>query len=66
MISADAFRARLALAASIREGLGEALETDAERARWLAMLAEQYARRAGKRVERFTVAPDSPEAAFLP
>lgn len=62
----EAFRARLALSQHIKRELGLTLNTDTERARWLAMLAEQYARRAGKRVERFPLDPNSPEAEFLP
>lgn len=66
MNTREAIRSRLALAARIRDGLEATLDTDAERARWLAALSQQYARRAGKPVERFVVNPDSPEAAFLP
>lgn len=66
MTYSDAFRARLALAARIREELASALDTDDERARWLRLLSEQYARRVGKRVERFPLPADAPEAAFLP
>jgi hypothetical protein len=63
---ATAFRRRMTLAATIRQELLEVLPDAAARASWLRLLAQQYERERGQTPERFTIAPESPEAAFLP
>lgn len=64
-----AFRRRMALSRQIRATLTETFDSPAERIRWLQAQTQQLQReqeRAMRPLERFVIAPGSPETGFLP